>query len=968
MLTLLVAAWSLSLFPGSLQEEAAPVRASGSVRAWEHERSDIPPNERLRFGALENGLRWVWAKNSEPKFRSYLRLHVDVGSLAETDDERGLAHFLEHMAFNGSEHFEPGTLVEWFQRHGMEFGADLNAHTGFSETVYQLDLPDSDEGTLDEGLVVLRDFAFGLTLSEEEIEAEKGVIDGEERERDSPGWRVFLAQLEALFGETRLADRLPIGVSAVRAEFDAASVRAFYERWYRPENMTVVLVGDLGKLDPVALFERHFGDVPAPPTSVPVEPSRGRSTDFEHVYAIHEEEIPSVTVLIERLAPWKEERFDRRAIQADIPLTWACRMLNLRFAELAKQEGAPFIGATASEDKQLEIYEGLSLSITSVPERWPQALAFCERELRRALAFGYQDVELETVKKSAANLLDEAVEREQTRHSAALLNDVLRACEDPVVPATAATRREVVLAGMKDVTVDDCRDALRAAWKEGELTLALIGNFEPREGAEEELARVYAASLATEVERGAEVVVKAFAYAAGEEAGAIVARSKVEDLDFETVTFANGVRVNVKATDFKEREILVELELAEGRLTLAKEDMELAWLSDRVFGSAALEAHDSDELRRLSAGRDVGFSFGVSPQTFDLQGRTTREDLLFQCELLCAYLEHPGWRADGLVQLVRQLPLLYQSLARKHDGPVVTHFMPALFDGDPRWTFPSQDELEARDMEQLAAWLGPHLATGPLEVSFVGDLDVEETIGLAARTFGRLPARRERRPYTERLVAPAPRSDVHQVHAIRTEDKKSLVLLAFPLPDGIDPERRRTLEFLRRVVDDRLRLEVRERLGAAYSPGAGLQASQTLPGVGLLFVQALSEPERVETLVEACTSVTDALARDGVTREEVDRLREPILTSIRDAWRSNGFWLSVLSGSGRDPASLGDVRTTEAFFEALGPEPLSKLAATWLPRERASSLVVHPEGTGAAAEPSSASPEPAPGPAADEER
>src|SRR5688572_7166169 len=186
-------------------------------RPWEHATSDVPVDQRIRFGALDNGLRWAWAENSEPEMRCYLRLHVDVGSLAEEESERGMAHFLEHMAFNGSAHFPAGTLIEWFQKHGMAFGADTNAHTDFGETVYKLDLPNADEATLREGLRVLRDFADGLLLAEEEIEREKGVIDGEERERDSAGWRVFLRQLERFFAGTRVAERLPIGEPEVRA-------------------------------------------------------------------------------------------------------------------------------------------------------------------------------------------------------------------------------------------------------------------------------------------------------------------------------------------------------------------------------------------------------------------------------------------------------------------------------------------------------------------------------------------------------------------------------------------------------------------------------------------------------------------------------------------------------------------------------------------------------------------------------
>ncbi|HZL99383.1 MAG TPA: pitrilysin family protein, partial [Planctomycetota bacterium] len=238
--------------------------ASGQARPWEHASSDLEANPRIRFGALDNGLRYAWMVNGEPKQRCYLRLHVNAGSLAEEDDEQGLAHVLEHMAFNGSEHFPPGTLVEWFQKHGMAFGADTNASTGFSETIYKLDLPRSDEETLREGLTMLSDVAHGLLLLPEEVADELGVIDGEERERDSAGFRAAIAELKDQFAGSRVAARVPIGVKEVRAKFTAESERAFYEKWYRPEHMTLVIVGDLGALDPAPLIEEFFAGIPAP--------------------------------------------------------------------------------------------------------------------------------------------------------------------------------------------------------------------------------------------------------------------------------------------------------------------------------------------------------------------------------------------------------------------------------------------------------------------------------------------------------------------------------------------------------------------------------------------------------------------------------------------------------------------------------------------------------------------------------
>jgi len=935
--------------PQAAPAPTAAAQESGAraveARPWEHAASDLPVDPRIHFGRLSNGLRWAWVANSEPKDRSYLRLHVDVGSLAEEDAERGMAHFLEHMAFNGSEHFEPGTLVEWFQRHGMAFGADLNASTDFSQTVYKLDLPDSDAETLTEGLEVLRDFAFGLTLSGEEIDAEKGVIDGEERERDSPGYRVFVRRLQETMGATRLDERIPIGVPETRSAFTADSVRGFYRRWYRPEHMTLVLVGDLGELDPEPLFAEAFGDVEPPAEELLDEPPRGAADDLGFRECFHEPEIPAVSILIERLRRWEDEPYVKERWLEDQPLNVARRMLNLRFSEMLKQADCPFVGAEVGSAEAMQVFDGEQLVVTAVPENWRAALAAAEQELRRALEHGFQEAELAEVRADYLRGLDEAVDRERTRSSGSLVGDLLRAAEARYVPTNAATRRAILKPAIEALTVEQCREALAKSWSEGDLAISTIGNLDLGEDAAKVLDEVLAESRAVEVEKGDEIATGEFAYASDpEQAGAIEERVHVEDLDFTSVRFANGVTLNVKRTDFKEKQILMRATLGEGRLSLASSASELAWMADRVFLAGGLAAHSADDLRRIFAGKQVGLGFGVGTERFELSGATTSEDLRSELDFLCAALRAPGWRDDGYVRVQREIPLVYEGLQHQHEGPIITDFMRAVFSGDPRFSFFDRADLEAVELDQVRTWLTPFLGDAPLEVTLVGDLDVDAAVGLAAQTIGRLPERRAMKPFDENRAAPTPKSGVQQRHAIDTQVPKTLVLIVYPVSDGIDVERRRQLEFLAEVVNDRLRKEVREKLGASYSPGAGVQVSRTHPGVGLLMIQAMTEPAEAESLLEACLAVADSLATDGVTQEEVDRLREPVLKSLRDAKRQNGYWLGALDEAHRRPESLEEIATQAAFIEGVQAEPLTAIAKERLGRASASWALVAPKG------------------------
>jgi zinc protease len=246
-------------------------------------------------------------------------------------------------------------------------------------------------------------------------------------------------------------------------------------------------------------------------------------------------------------------------------------------------------------------------------------------------------------------------------------------------------------------------------------------------------------------------------------------------------------------------------------------------------------------------------------------------------------------------------------------------------------------------MDAIRAWIEPLLGDAPIEVSLVGDLDVEATIAAVAQTLGTLPQRRPWREHPEELVAPAPASGVHQVHAIDTEDEKSLVLVVYPLPDGIDADRRRRFALLDAVLADRIRVHVREELGAAYAPGTSLAMDPVYPGVGSWTLEGQAEPEQAEALREALLATAEALASEGVSEEELERQRAPILNQRRVAKRTNGFWIGVLDESQRDPTHLDSVRSGDAVFTETSAAELSALAAEFLQRERASTLIVNPE-------------------------
>ncbi|MCC7169405.1 MAG: insulinase family protein [Planctomycetes bacterium] len=920
-------------------DEAATRR--GKPRAWEHETSDLPVNPVIRFGALDNGVRFAWSKNSEPKQRCYLRIHFDVGSLAEDESERGMAHFLEHMSFNGSTNFPPGTLVEWLQRRGLDFGAHTNAHTSFSETVYMLDLPTSDPQLIREGLTVFRDFADGLLLTQKEVDAEKGVIDGEERERESAAGRLFEQALERQFDGTRLAERLPIGTKVARDAFSAESVRAFWSRWYRPECVTVAVVGDLGEFDPEPLIRELFSGMKVPEAEPLPEPAMGKPTFADVFFALYHPEIPTVSMSVARMKESVDEPATRAIALRDLPLDLAHGMVNLRLNKLARQKEAAFLSASVSDGDMLRAASAETLSVVAEPSKWREAMAQAEQELRRALKFGFQDAELEELRADMLRDLDESVTREATRSSLSFANEIMNAAEERSVPTTASFDRELFGPAIRKVTVEQCAEAIRKAWAEGTLSITAMGGLDLGADGGATLKAAYEDSQKVEVKAGEKIEVEAFAYASkADETGAIASDVVDTDRPIRHVTFENGVRLHVYPTDFKKAQVMVIGLLGHGGLTAG--DAALRMVAGEAYGSTGVAEHDEDELRRLTAGRVVGVGFDVSEDAFTFGGATTSADLLFQLELLSAYLEHPSWRETALDRFRKQIPQLYEMMRVQPTGPMTQKFLPALFDGDWRFRMPTLEEVNAIGMERVKGWLEPQLARAPFSVCIVGDVVSDEVVSAAARTIGRLGKRDAVADDTALRTVPTMKSGVHMEETIPSEIQKALVHVQWPAPDGFDAKTRRQIGFLGRVLNDRVRLEVRERLGASYSPRGSAQASLVYKNAGTLSIQAEGDPMKAKDLLDACLATAEKLAKDGVTDDEVERLRTPLLAALRDQQRQNAFWAQTLAALHHRKDALTEIATAESDYLAIDGAAMSKLAAQYLVRDKASSLTVLP--------------------------
>jgi zinc protease len=453
--------------------EMPPVPSSTD---WPQAQSDLRPDPQAMFGRLSNGFRYVLLPNPKPIDRTSMHLVVQAGSLQEAENERGIAHFLEHMLFNGSTHFPPGELVKYFQKIGMQFGPDANAHTGFYETVYDINLPLSDRQSLREALQVMQDYAEGALLLPSEIERERGVILAEKRARDSADYRAYVASLAFELAGTRYPDRLPIGSETVIRSADRSVFKAFYDAWYRPDNMILVMVGDFDPALARELVEAQFRQMearaPARANPAPGQVAHEKLKTFYH----HEKELGSTSVTVQVLThdahAIDTADFQRRQIEEQL----ANQILRNRLNRALNQAGSPITDVSAGSGIFLRQTRYGYISADCQPENWRDALTLIEQTLRQALQYGFDEEELERVKQDYRAGLEQAAAQAGTRDSSTLARNLIRSVLDDRVfrsPEQVKLFAEPVIAA---ATTQTLQDRLRHIWGVSHRLVLVTGN------------------------------------------------------------------------------------------------------------------------------------------------------------------------------------------------------------------------------------------------------------------------------------------------------------------------------------------------------------------------------------------------------------------------------------------------------------------------------------------------------------
>lgn len=898
----------------------------------------------IRYGTLPNGMSYAIRRNATPPGEASLRLHIASGSLNEAENQRGLAHFLEHMVLNGTRNVPEGEFVRRLERHGLRFGPDTNAETGFDSTTYKLDLPETDKDTVETALFLLREVADKATLDPKAIDRERGILLAEERTRATPQLRQLVDEFDFLYPGQRLPTRLPIGSTQVIRSAPRERFVEYYNAYYRPENATLVAVGDFDVDQMETRVRQLFGDWKGE-GEAGGEAEQG--TPQQRTLAADTFVDPAVTTraTITWVRPADQSPDSRKRRVRDTIESLGLGVLNRRLERIASTRNpAPFIVAQGGETQLADTAELTQLYAVAQPGQWQQALAAIDQEQRRLVQHGISQPEVDREIAQLRTALTRAVAGANTRFSAALADGIVYSVNEERTVLSPEARLALFEEAVKNLTAAHVTQATSRLFT-GSGPLIYVTSPTPIEGDRQAVLTAYQSSTRLAVKPPATQQAVAWPYTRFGTPGRVVERRPIPEVGATAVRFANGVRLTVKPTSFAKDEIRVAVRVGDGRLDLYPDRPALvSLLAQGAFTLGGLRKVSAEDMSQALNGRTYGAGFGVDDNAFVLGGQTRGADLATQMQVLAAYLAEPGWQPTGYDRLRGVYPSILSQMEATPGGVFGRDSESLLRSGDARWKVPTVQEVASSNIRDARALVEASLSRDPIEVVVVGDVSVDEAIRQTAATIGALPARTgETAPATPLRFPSATAAPVKLTHKGRAD--QGLAFIGWPTRDFYaNTVESRQLNALAAVFQLRLTDKIREEEGVSYSPFASHSASDVFSGYGYLFGAVEAPPEALPKFLADAQAIADDLRSKPVSADELQRAVRPMVERLQRDRTTNSWWLNQLSGIQTDPRVLAATQTQLRDYQAVTPADLQRVAAKYLGRETAYPIVVVPEG------------------------
>ena len=905
--------------------------------------AEMPTDPSLIEGQLDNGLKYFIKKNGKPENRAELRLVINAGSIMEDDDQLGLAHLLEHLAFNGTEDFPKQELVNYLEGIGMRFGPDLNAYTSFDETVYMLQVPTDSVNQMATGFKILENWAHKVSLEGEEIDKERGVVVEEWRLGQGAGQRIFDKQIPVLFKGSRYADRLPIGSMDVVKNASHESVRRFYNDWYRPDLMAVVAVGDFDPADIEARIKALFGAIPK------ATETRDRTVfdvpgQSEVLYAVAsdpEATRSSVNILfkhpagIDRTAGEYRENIVERIYH---------EMLNARFSELSQKADAPFLYAFSTKWGWARTSEMVALGAGVVDGGIPAGLEAVLIEGERVRRHGFTSTELDRAKKSVLRSMEALYQERDKQESRGYASELIRHFLKEEAVSGIEYEFQLYQETIPGIHLGEI-NALAQKFITDENRVVMASGPE-KEGVsvpgEAELAAVMASIAALNIDPYVDQVSNEPLIPELPKAGTVVEKKYHEDIDTYELRLSNGVKVVLKSTDFKNDEILFQAYSPGGYSVFKDEDLITGKMADKLMDYSGLGNFSLMDLQKMMAGKEVATTPYINALYEGLRGSVSPTDLEMLFQMI--YLQFTGSRQDeeAVAALMTQFRSQLENKSLSPEAAYSDTLSATMNLYHPRRQPMTVEKLDMVDLNRAQELYDDRFQdAGDFTFLFVGNFENETMLPLIQQYLGSLPATGRNETWVdERVMTPQGRV---QKEVKRGVEPKSRTRIVFPGKFDYTRQNRYDMYSMMQVLRIRLREVLREDMGGVYGVSVWASMSKEPQAKYTLNVTFGCAPDRVHELTDAVLVEIKKIMKEAPDQVNVDKVKESQRREREINIQKNSYWLNSLTVYYREGRELSDFMKFNELIEGFSADDAQAAAAQYFDLDRMVQVTLNPE-------------------------
>ncbi|SDZ79849.1 zinc protease [Porphyromonadaceae bacterium KH3R12] len=869
--------------------------------AYAQQNPPLPVDPKVRTGKLENGLTYYIRQNNLPENRADFYIAQKVGSMQEEDNQAGLAHFLEHMAFNGTTNFPGKSMLNYLQDNGIKFGTNINAYTSFDETVYYIsNIPTTNKNLVDSALLVLHDWSNAIALEEEELENERGVIREEWRTRGGAQQRLWDQLLPKMYPDSKYANRMPIGSIDVINNFKPEEIRAYYHRWYRPDLQGIIVVGDID----VDEMEQKIKELFSP---IQLDEERAE----REYYPVPDNKDPIVAIATDKEARntqimlfYKHDtmpdefRNTQMGYITEYILNAAAAMMNQRFAEIIQKPDAPFTSAFAYDDNYFvaKTKDAWTVVAGSAEDKIESALAAMVRETERVKQHGFTASEYEVARTNILKGYEDAYNNRDKQRNSSYSQEYVRAFTDGEPIPGIEFEYQFLQAVAPNIPVEAINQTIQQLIGDENIVIAITGP--DKEGlvypGEDALLNVLASVQAETIEPYAEEVIDEPLVATPPTPGKIIKAEKDEAMDATVWTLENGMKVILKNTDFKDDQIVMTGTSAGGYSHYGAQDPVNSRLMSNVATLGGVGNFSATDLPKVLAGKTASAHPGISLTTQDFNGSSSIRDFETMLQLVYLYFTAPRQDNDAFQSFIQRMET---QLKNQEAEPMVAFsdsVSSALYGDNPLTKRIKADDLKKVNYNRIMEMYAERFSNpGSFVFTFVGNIDEEKVRPVVEQYLASLPGKAEKGEFAK-IPMNFREGSFENIFQREMQNPKASVFNTITGKTTRDMKNRILMSMFDQILDIIYTEKVREEEGGTYGVYAGGSISRYPEGQTILQIMFDTDPEKMKHLNQIVLNVLKEFAADGPRDSDFAKVKEYMNKSYNENLKENSYWLNIL--------------------------------------------------------------------------